>query len=84
MHKRVVNSGYERVLLDKNDSPNIHYAVFDFCDMPFKDNSIDIISDGGGIGNAEGSKSKSIKEAYRVLKPGAKLITSTGFVNKES
>ena len=71
--------------LDKEiDSPNIHYAVFDFCNIPFKDNSIDIISDGGGIGNAEGSKSKALKEAYRVLKLGGKLITSTGFVNKET
>jgi len=71
--------------LDKTlDSPNIYYAAFDFCNMPFKDNCIDIISDGGGIGNCEGEKSKALKEAYRVLKPGGKLITSTGFVNKET
>ena len=66
------------------DSPNLSYAVFDFCDMPFKDNSIDVISDGGGIGNCEGDKAKALKEAYRVLKPGGKLITSTGFVNKDT
>ena len=71
--------------LDKTlDSPNIYYAAFDFCDMPFKDNSIDIISDGGGIGNCIGIKAKALKEAFRVLKPGGKLITSTGFVNKET
>lgn len=71
--------------LDKTiDSPNIYYAVFDFCNMPFKDNTIDIISDRGGIGNCEGSKEKALKEAFRVLKPGGKLITSTGFVNKET
>lgn len=71
--------------LDKTlDSPNIYYAVFDFCNMPFKDNSIDIISDGGGIGNCEGVKAKALKEAYRVLKPGGKLISATGFVNKET
>lgn len=71
--------------LDKTlDSSNIYYAAFDFCSMPFKDNSIDIISDGGGIGNCEGVKAKALKEAYRVLKPGGKLITSTGFVNKET
>lgn len=72
-------------LLNKTlESPNIYYAVFDFCNMPFKDNCIDIISDGGGIGNCEGVKAKVLKEAYRVLKPGGKLITSTGFVNKET
>lgn len=71
--------------LDKTlDSPNIYYAAFDFCNMPFKDNSIDIISDGGGIGNCEDVKAKALKEAYRVLKPGGKLVTSTGFVNKET
>lgn len=71
--------------LDKTlDSPNIYYAAFDFCNMPFNDNSIDIISDGGGIGNCEGVKAKALKEAYRVLKSGGKLITSTGFVNKET
>ena len=66
------------------DSPNIYYAAFDFCNMPFRDNSIDIITDGGGIGNCEGIKAKALKEAFRVLKPGGKLITSTGFVNKET
>lgn len=32
----------------------------------------------------EGIKEKALKEAFRVLKPGGKLITSTGFVNKET
>ena len=74
-----------KLFLDKSlDSPNIYYAAFDFCNMPFKDNSIDIISDRGGIGNCEGVKAKALKEAFRVLKPGGKLITSTGFVNKET
>lgn len=72
-------------LLDKVlDSPNLHYAVFDFCHMPFKDSCIDIISDRGGISNCEGVKAEALKEAFRVLKPGGKLITSTGFVTRET
>lgn len=74
-----------KAFLDKElDSPNLYYAAFDFCNMPFKDNCIDVISDGGGIGNAEGNKAQALKEAYRVLKPGGLLVTSTGFVNKET
>lgn len=71
--------------LDKTlDSPNLYYAAFDFCNMPFRDNSIDIISDRGGISNCEGIKAQALKEAFRVLKPGGKLITSTGFVNRDT
>ncbi len=72
-------------LLDKKlESPNLYYAIFDFCNMPFKDNSVDVVSDAGGIGNAIGDKAKALKEVYRVLKPGGLFITSTGFVTKET
>ncbi len=74
-----------KIFLDQTlDSPNLYYAAFDFCNMPFRDGSIDIVSDGGGIGNCEGVKAKALKEAYRVLKPGRKRIASTAFVNKET
>ncbi|MFA7673967.1 MAG: class I SAM-dependent methyltransferase [Clostridia bacterium] len=75
---------WKRLLDNELDSPNIYYAAFDFCEIPFSDNSIDVISDNGGIGNAVGNKGNALKEVYRVLKPGGFLVTSTGFVTKET
>lgn len=72
-------------LLDKElHSPNIYYAALDNCDLPFKDNSVDVISDGGGIGNTEGDRQKALNGVYRILKPGGLFVTSTGFITKET
>lgn len=75
---------WKRHLDNELNSINISYAVFNFCDIPFNDNCIDVVSDGGGIGNTEdGEKGRALKEVYRVLKPGGLFVTSTGFVTKE-
>ena len=63
--------------------PNIHYAVLDNCDLPFEDNSIDVISAGGGFGNTVGDKFKCLTEIYRVLKPGGMYVVGDGFITKE-
>lgn len=77
--------------LDKEaDSPNLNYAAFDFCRIPFRDECMDVVSDRAGIGNAVtaagglGDKGAALKEAYRVLKPGGMLVTTVGFITRET
>lgn len=78
-------------LLDKElDSPNLGYAAFDFCHIPFRDSCIDVVSDRAGIGNMAtakggiGDKGLALKEVYRILKPDGMLVTTVGFVTRET
>lgn len=61
--------------------PNVFYAVLDNCDLPFIDNSIDVISI-GGFKNTDGDKCRAILEIYRVLKPGGLFLSGDGMVTQ--
>ena len=62
--------------------PNVYYAALDNCDLPFEDNSIDVISI-GGFNNTEGDSFKAVKEIYRVLKPGGLYAATDCFVKQD-
>lgn len=81
---RVVVHEWKKLLDRELDSPNLHYAAFDFCNIPFEDCSVDVVSDHGGIINCIGDQTAALREVYRVLKPGGVLVSLNGFVTKEA
>jgi len=66
-----------------NPPPNIEYAAFNVCDMPFMDNSIDVVSGSAAIINIEGNRNQALQEIYRVLKPGGLFAFDYIFVTEE-
>jgi len=73
---------WKKVFDSEFNPPNVCYAALDSCDLPFEDNTLDVISI-GGFNNTEGDKVQAIKEFYRVLKPGGLFIATDGFVKKD-
>ena len=67
----------------ENPPPHIEYAAFDVCDMPFRDNSIDVVSGCAAIINVEGDRDQALREIYRVLKPGGLFVFDYIFVTEE-
>jgi len=71
-------------LFDKNIKPaNIKYAVLNTCDIPFKDETIKIVSGYAAFGNIEGDKTKALKEIHRVLKKGGMYVSGDICITKE-
>jgi ubiquinone/menaquinone biosynthesis C-methylase UbiE len=79
----VVREWYNHFAKMDNPPPNIEYAAFNLCDMPFVDNSIDIISGSAAIINIEGNRDQALREIYRVLKPGGLFVFDYIYVTKE-
>ena len=61
---------WKQFLDAEHDSPYLCYAALDFCDIPFKSGTVDVIGDHSGILNCIGDQSAALRECYRVLKPG--------------
>lgn len=65
----------EKKLLHK-----VNFEVMDYCHTTFPDASFDVVWGCESICYAE-SKEGFIKEAYRLLKPGGRLVVADGFVS---
>jgi len=65
----------------KGSHGNIDFQVMDYCNTSFPDESFDIVWGCESICYA-GNKEEFIKEAWRLLKPGGRLIVADGFVTE--
>ena len=65
-----------------NPPPNVAYAALDVCDLPFLDNSLDVVSGSAAVINIEGDRDKALREVYRVLKPGGLFVFDYIFVTE--
>jgi len=66
-----------------NPPPNIDFAALDVCNLPFADNSLDVVCGSAAIINIEGDRDRALREIYRVLKPGGLFAFDYIFVTEE-
>lgn len=66
---------------EKGVEDNVNFQVMDYCNTSFPDESFDIVWGCESICYAS-NKEEFIKEAWRLLKPGGRLIVADGFVTQ--
>lgn len=64
---------------EKKVEEKVEFGIMDYCNTSFSDASFDVIWGCESICYAD-NKEQFIKEAYRLLKPGGRLVVADGFV----
>ena len=62
---------------------NVEYAAFNSCDIPFKNECLDIVTGYDAVINVEGDRVKALSEIYRVLKPGGLFVMNDCALDKD-
>lgn len=65
----------------KEIRPDLPVQVGDVTKLPFADDSVDCYYSGGVVEHFEEGPQKPLKEAWRVLKPGGRLLITVPYVN---
>jgi tocopherol O-methyltransferase len=65
----------------KEVEDKVNFEVMNYCSTDFPDHSFDVVWGCESICYAD-SKEQFIKEAYRLLKPGGRLVVADGFVSR--